>query len=166
VALLFDSVAVLLADSKGVFPQTPSVYSFLGRPAAPAGAYTELFDVNGDDRADVVSDGGDGKLYVLLNLGNGTFATAPLLSPSLLASTVSSADVNLDGRQDLIVGSTAGSLGFLLNRGNGSFHLVANSGGSLMGSGLLFPVSLDGDSRLDLLAYSGGLSIPFRNTSR
>ncbi len=138
-----SSVAVLLGKGDGTF-QTAVTYGSGGLVADSVA----VADLNGDGKPDIVvancgansnsncsSTSNSGNVAVLLNNGNGTFATAvPYLLGAFGATSVAVADVNGDNIPDLIVatGSMAGGfVGVLTGIGNGTFNaeVVYTSGG-------------------------------------
>ena len=138
-----SSVAVLLGIGDGTF-QTAVTYGSGGLIADSV----VVADLNGDGKPDIVvancgansnsncnSTGNSGNVAVLLNNGNGTFATAVTYPLGAFGATsVAVADVNGDNIPDLIVatGSMAGGfVGLLTGIGNGTFkaEVVYTSGG-------------------------------------
>jgi hypothetical protein len=121
-------------------------------------------DLNGDGMPDlaVTNHGGyamaNSSVSVLLNLGNGTFATAVDYDADQDPHSVLAADVNSDDKLDLVVGSR-NKVSVLLNQGNGTFAAgVGYDAGA-------FPLSvtaadLNGDGKPDLAAASdSGVSV-------
>ena len=105
-------------------------------------------DLNGDGSPDVAIGGAAGA-PALFNQGNGTFAAAVDLAPSVASFTVISADLNTDGRPDLVYESSA-NIRVLFNLGGGSFSSPALYGGGPFYQGI-GAGDLDGDGRPERL---------------
>lgn len=163
-AIFADSAAVLINQGRGQFAKIPTVYSF--GTGFSAGVYTDTFDTNDDGFPDLVFDQGDGQIGVLLNATDGSFSSLRISSPITIAQRMVSADWNGDGRSDMLSVSSLGSLDFLINQGNGSFAVFPNKLGSLSADARLIPVDFDSDKKIDLIAYSGGQTLSFRNVSQ
>jgi hypothetical protein len=90
-------------------------------------------------------------LEILLNRGDGTFATAdtPL---SGLTTLISVADFNRDGKLDLITPDST----VLLGNGDGTFHSIPTSTGVFQANGFLG--DFNGDGQLDLAGSMGGFN--------
>ena len=132
-------------------------------------------DLNGDSKPDLAivngcgadSACGSGAVAVLLNNGNGTFATAiSYNSMGFLASAVAVGDVNGDGKPDLVVSnacasgpvagvcSTDGSVAVLLGNGDGTFQAaVAYDTGGFSASTVVL-ADVNGDGKVDLLVLN------------
>jgi hypothetical protein len=117
----------------------------------------EAADVDGDDHLDIVVATFTGKIYILLNKGDGTFAD-PIIHPtdfSLFAMTLG--DVNGDKQTDIIVaGGIDEGIWILFNSGNGAFTALANY--QIPGYAIAVATAdMNGDDQLDiiLLQYTG-----------
>ena len=133
-------------------------------------------DLKGDGKPDLVvvnaCGGGpscsSGTVGVLLNNGNGTFATAVTYGTNgFLAQAAAVADVNGDGKPDIVVAnncasapggngscSTNGNVAVLLGNGDGTFQAAVayDSGGPLASSVAIADVN--GDGKPDLLVVN------------
>ncbi|HRI71329.1 MAG TPA: VCBS repeat-containing protein, partial [Polyangium sp.] len=78
-------------------------------------------DFNADSKPDLAVLNADSHdVSVLLNQGNGTFATKVDYGTQLYF-TVVAADLNGDGKLDLVTGGGSGGVAVMLNQGNGTF---------------------------------------------
>jgi hypothetical protein len=129
-----SGVTIWFGNGNGTF-QAGQTYSTGLAPGSLAVA-----DLNGDNKPDiVVIDGGslgsgpgtvvNGAVYVLLNNGNGTFASPQKYSVAGLPTPVAVADINGDGKADVIAGYQDASL-------NGDYHLAVflNAGNGTLGA--------------------------------
>lgn len=118
-------------------------------------------DIDGDRRADVVAmrlpgPGTDrtARPAVVLyrNVGERRFSTpTPLLPPTGYLSAMSVADFDADGRLDVAV-TDGEEVRLYRNRGAGAFESALTLAG---GGEVVTAVELDGDGRLDLVAFQG-----------
>ncbi len=145
-----NKVGVLLNTGNGTF-NTQVTYS-TGGSSSPS--YVAAADVNGDSHLDIiVSNYGSNNVGVLLNTGNGTFASQVTHSTgsSSAPSSVAIADVNGDSKLDIIVSNyNLNNVGVLLNTGSGTF---ANQLTYLTGSSSYSVAATDvnGDSYPDII---------------
>ncbi|WP_193789079.1 beta strand repeat-containing protein, partial [Zavarzinella formosa] len=102
----------------------------IGEAPARSPNFSELVDVNGDGRPDIISDNfTSGNVSVLLEGADGSFRNAPGSPFSVGEIPVSTAvgDLNGDGKPDLVIGSSTnqqqadGYVSVLLGNGDGSF---------------------------------------------
>ncbi|OOG37305.1 FG-GAP-like repeat-containing protein [Polaromonas sp. A23] len=134
-----------------------------------AGWITQLLDINGDGRSDlVVTSTGTSGLHVITGLGRGDGTFEPLVTSSLRADSFAGwitqlLDINGDGRSDLVVTST-GTSGLHvitgLGRGDGTFEpLVTNTLRADSFAGWITQLlDINGDGRSDLVVTSTGTS--------
>jgi FG-GAP-like repeat/FG-GAP repeat len=111
-----SSLFLLIGDGAGGFREAGAI--------GPAGTLSSLVtgDFNGDGKPDLAALLGAwpfGTPVVLLNQGQGHFATQPPLTVNV-ANSVVAADFNGDGRTDLVVDQCGGGAVFLSN-GDGTF---------------------------------------------
>jgi len=99
------NVSVLLNNGDGTFATISSTPSFPTYPIGNNPASISATDCNGDGKTDlVVANSGNNTVSVLLNNGDGTFATTPLSYPTgTQPYAVTTADINSDNKNDIIV---------------------------------------------------------------
>lgn len=117
-----DSISILAGNGNGTFAAAQNI--------AMSDAPTQLVaaDFNGDGKTDltVIGDalggGSDNHIYVLLNLGNATFATPVSYTLDAAATGLTVGDFNGDSSPDLAVSSYVGDdVQILINNGSGAF---------------------------------------------
>jgi hypothetical protein len=126
-------------------------------------------DFNGDGKLDLaVANFQSDNVSVLLNNGNGTFASAVNYPTDLHPQTVTTGDFNNDNKRDLAVGNFhggtgTGNLSILLGNGDGTFRAAVNYA-ALNPDGLT-AADLSGDGKLDLVAANStnGVSVLIGN---
>ena len=115
-----NSVSVLLGNGDGIF-QTQQAYAVGSNPS-----WVAVGDFNGDGHPDIVAaneGSNDNSVSVLLNNGDGTFASQSIVTLADNPSSVAVADINHDGNLDIVALSYAGSyISVLLGNGDGTFQ--------------------------------------------
>lgn len=145
----YDSVGVFLNNGNGTF--APAVYySVAGDTASVAVA-----DFNGDGKLDLASANftvSSSSVSVLINNGNGTFATKVDYTTGANSNpdSIAAGDFNGDGKPDLAVADGANNfVNVFINNGNGTFAAKADyptdSGPASVAVG-----DFNGDSKPDL----------------
>jgi len=171
IGLLFAFLLALTVCLLIVKPVWASILSF-----APAQSYSvgqDPFsvtgaDFNGDSRADLAvattnsNSSGFDDVSVLLNKGDGTFATAQGYKVGQFPNSVISADFNEDGKKDLAVANGCGSDVSVSGSCNGNVSVLSGNGDGTFGSAQFVAVGtgnvlqsvassdFDGDGNLDL----------------
>jgi uncharacterized protein (DUF2141 family) len=150
------TVGVLLGTGTGTFP-TVVTYN-----AGPSPTSIAVADVNGDSKLDLLTAATAGA-GVLLGNGDGTFKSLTTYATSTGSSPTSVvvADVNGDGKLDLLAANFGDSTaGVLLGNGNGTFQTAVTYS---IGGGnhplAIAVADVNGDSKLDLLTASSGISV-------
>lgn len=121
-----DFVAGLIwwrGRGNGTFEAFPLVSNI---PVFPDALDVAIGDLNHDQQLDVVlaSGTGDagGRITVILNMGNGTFAPPVAYESGREAASVALADFNHDARPDIVAANrTSNDVSVYLNRGDGTF---------------------------------------------
>ncbi|MGD0696242.1 MAG: FG-GAP-like repeat-containing protein [Terriglobia bacterium] len=115
------NVTVLPGNGDGTF-QNPVTYSTL------VGSFIAAGDFNGDGKPDIVvagewSDGQQTQLQILLNNGDGTFASPVTYTISGIVQALAEADLTGNHKLDLVVpcGGYSSSVSVLLGNGDGTF---------------------------------------------
>jgi hypothetical protein len=154
------TVSVLLGKGDGTF-QPAKKFTIGGDADAVAVA-----DLNGDGIPDLVvidkfGYGGDGKVFVLLGKGDGTFQPEKTSPAGPGADAVAVADLNGDGIPDIITANRGNydkpgdTVSVLLGRGDGTFrrqktfHVGADPNAVAV-------ADLNGDGRPDIITANGG----------
>ncbi len=112
----------------------------------------EMADMNADGKLDlVVAD--DGTLTILLNLGNGTFATGMKQPKSMATTNLVPADLNGDHRPDIVSlsGGQPSWIQVFMNDGTGQLNLPTNLNVATYYSDIE-AVDVDGNGHFDLVA--------------
>lgn len=139
------NVSVLLGTGTGAFASAGNFPADL----AGSAAVLTLLDYNVDGKLDVVTVGGpNGATNLLLGDGTGQLAVPIVLSGIPLAA----GDFTGDGKQDLVIAHS--QVCIYQGDGFGIYTPVAGACYS-MGSGDLTAIDLNGDAKLDLVAYGG-----------
>jgi len=156
------SVATLLGNGDGTF-QTQKEYSANGYPIQIAVA-----DFNGDGHPDVavatsgpVGTSGAG-IAILLNSGDGTFASPNTVAPGQAYYAVSTDDMNGDGKLDLVVYESYPNDAneIYLGNGDGTFSSTPiNLGTALSSLATIADINNDGAPDILLPVYNGPATI-------
>jgi hypothetical protein len=121
-----NAVSVLLNRGDGeFFPRVD--YSIGSAPNAHELPFA-LADLNGDDRPDIVAaiEGGR-QFFVLLNMGDGTFAVTAAYETISKFHGIAAGDLNGDGKPEVVVPNyRARSVSVFPNRGDGTFGTRSN----------------------------------------
>lgn len=122
-------------------------------------------DVNNDGSDDIValasnSSGTESYISVLLGKGDGTFASPTTMSVTGTVGGVVAGDFNGDGKVDLVANAfasqTSNQLLFYAGKGNGTFSAPTTTSTGSTEHLLSVPVDINGDSKLDILAFDIG----------
>ncbi len=155
------SVSVFLNNGDGTFASKVDY----GVEMGPQSVFIADLDGDGDNDLAVANAGfsGDGTVSVLLNNGDGTFASNVRYSTGFWSAAVFIADLDGDGDNDLAVANYSdlfddpfdNNVSVLLNNGDGTFrHGVDHGVGSQPRS--VFGADLDGDGDNDLAVANWG----------
>lgn len=152
-----DEIAVFLNNGNGIFANRVSYALSVG--AAPYSV--ALGDVNGDGKVDiVVANSGAHNAAVLLNTGNGAFASSVPYSTGANSSprSVALADVNNDGQLDIVVANTlAENVAVLLNLGTGAFAAATTySTGAGSAPSAVVVGDMNNDGKVDIVVANYG----------
>jgi hypothetical protein len=117
-------------------------------------------DFNNDGKLDLIVASGP-TVYVLLGVGNGTFASAQGSSgpANSVITGVHTADINADGKQDLIINGKIGTAGFvatMLGNGDGTFQAPVTTNYSGIASSSIVVADFNADGILDVALVSSG----------
>jgi uncharacterized repeat protein (TIGR01451 family) len=151
-----NNVSILLNNGDGTFAAAVNY----GVGDSPWSVFSADLD-NDSDFDLAVANSGDfpdfyGSVSILLNNGNGTFATAVNYGVGTLPKSVFSADFDGDSDFDLVVANYySDNVCILLNNGDGTFVAAVNYGaGDRPGS--VFSSDYDGDGDFDLAVANYG----------
>ena len=118
-------------------------------------------DLNNDGSEDIVALNGT-NLSVLLGNGDGTFAAPTSTTVSGTVGGFVAGDFNRDGKVDLVANVTTqqatNELLFFAGKGNGTFAAPITTNTGSTNHLLAEPVDINGDGKLDILAYDIGTS--------
>ena len=150
-----DSVTLLHGTPTGAFVDGGTCGKTLAPSAVTAG------DLNGDGQLDLVVanslvvDGGS-TVSVLVNKGNGTFATRVLYPVSAGPRAIAAVDLNGDGKLDLAVANAeSNSVSVLLGDGDAGFAAPVDHATGLKPTSIA-AADLNGDGRPDLVITNSG----------
>ena len=147
------AVSVLLSNGDGTLA-APTVYS-LGSSANPT--FITSANLNADNKPDliVVDNSNPGFVDVLINNGDGTFATPVRYAVGNTPEGVAVADLNGDNKPDLVVANNGdSSLTVLLNQGDGTF--VAQAAFTLPAAPVsITPGDFNNDTKNDVALIAG-----------
>ncbi len=153
------SVIVMLGNGDGSF-QAPNTFPGIGTGFVTGFA---VADLNGDHKPDIVVIAGSlmgsqGFMYVLLNNGDGTFASPVQYYVGTGDGNVVVGDFNNDGKIDVAVadspglgGNTQAGIAILLGNADGTFQPATFNTTTLEINGALFASDVNGDGNIDLI---------------
>ncbi len=127
-------------------------------PSGPVSGFV-VADVNKDGKPDiVVSFGGqDSAVAVILNNGDGTFATPVDYPTGAAGDALAVADFSGDGALDIVTGGDDNDLALLINKGDGTFPsqstVLSTGNGSYQ---KIVAADFNGDGILDFATYDAG----------
>jgi hypothetical protein len=168
-ALLFSLPGLVATGHAQVLSKSPFDISFAAAVnyavgSEPASVFcADLDDDNDLDLAVTNSNYYDSRVSILMNNGDGTFATAVNYGVGYSPKSVYCADLDDDTDLDLAVANSAGNVSILKNNGDGTFAGAVNYGAGNTPQSV-FCADLDGDDDLDLAVanadlFSGNISI-------
>ena len=141
-----DTLAILLQRQDGTFPPATILSGFSQSRIA-------IGDLNGDGRPDLaVTNFYGAKVFVLINNGDGTFASPVGYDVGQLPAGVTIADVNHDGKPDLITGNldqAEHSVSLLRGKGEGTFQPAVSYATDAGSSGIV-AADFNGDHFTDI----------------
>jgi hypothetical protein len=153
-------VSVLVNNGNGTFVAAPDY------PLAIYGTNIGIGDLDGDGDLDLAvasGIGNDNTVSVLLNDGDGSFATAVGYPAGMGVTSVAIGDLDGDGKGDLVVAAGTGGdvfsstvVNVLKNDGNGGFA-IASSNGVGVGPGSVVIGDMNGDGKLDVVVANAGV---------
>ena len=164
-----DKVSVLINKGDGTFAAKVDFVM--------AGSLHTVTDLNGDGKADFIWKGvdyatGNGKVSILMNKGDGTFAEKVDYATGGTLNTVT--DLNGDGADDLIAtgmdySNNTSKVSVLLNKGDGTFAAKADYATN-SSSNFVTTTDLNGDGKgdiivtgLDYTSYTSKVSVLLNN---
>ena len=155
-----NNVGVLLNLGNAMFT-AQTTYS-TGEGSSPQSV--AAMDVNGDNKLDlIVAKKGTNNVGVLLNTGNGTFASQTTYSTGEDSSpqSVTTADVNGDNKPDIVVANYhTSNVGVLFNLGNGMFTgQTTYSTGSSSEPYYVTTGDVNGDNKLDIIVANSNANV-------
>jgi hypothetical protein len=154
-ANLDRTISVLFNQGAGTFGP-PVTYALGLRPRDSL--YDVLIaDVNGDDKPDLVAEGGNDSIMVsvLLNHGDGTFEPKRDYLAGRPHVDIALGDVNADAKPDLVIAHDDCCVAVLLNGGEGSFETRREYEGVPFPGGVEIG-DLNGDGKMDIATANYG----------
>ncbi|CAF1433358.1 unnamed protein product [Adineta steineri] len=152
-----NNIGILLGDGKGNFAnQITFSTGFDSIPYSIA-----IADLNNDGKLDIaVANYGTNNVGVLLNYGNGTFATQVTFKTGINShpSSIAMNDLNTDNHMDIVVVcSGTNNIAILLGLGNGTFAIAKKYSTGNNSSPLSIVIGdFDNDNILDIAAANYG----------
>lgn len=113
-------------------------------------------DLNGDNVPDLIYASGASSIYVLINNGDGTFASAVQYTTTGQTVAATIGDFNGDSYKDVALAASSGVMSVFFNNGMGSFGARTDYTPADIPNGIT-AADFDGDGDLDL-ATTGGSS--------
>jgi hypothetical protein len=152
-----NSVSVLLGNGDGTF-QTAIDYS-TGDNTSPEAV--RLGDVSGDGKLDIVTANAStsaNNISVLMNNGNGTFASPVTFGTATHPTSIAFGDLNGDGKLDIVTANyTSNNVSVLMGNGNGTFKSAVNYDCGV-GPQTVVVADLNGDGKPDVATVNYGPS--------
>ena len=143
------ATSVYLQESDGAFTLASTTdLAVSGLTLGPHTIDPALADIDGDGDLDLLASNVQG-VSVSLNLGNGKFAPANLLTPPVRGG-MALADIDADGDLDMLT-SNGTQANVLTNNGQGVFTLASTVAVASGGVGSIIAGDIDGDGDLDML---------------
>ena len=152
-----NTVSVLLGNGDGTF-QKAIDYS-TGNNTSPEAV--RLGDVNGDGKLDIVTANAStsaNNISVLINNGNGTFATPVTFGTATHPTSIAFGDLNGDGKLDIVTANyDSNNVSVLMGNGNGTFKSAVNYDCGV-GPQTVVVADLNGDGKPDVATVNYGPS--------
>ena len=147
---LTNSVSVLINTGVGLYAD-PVTYSLPSSPQTVG-----IADINGDSHPDVVVAGGlssgYGRVFVLMNNGDGTLAAPVSYDQPTGARDLALGDVNGDGRPDVVTANAAGNqVAVMLTNADGTLGSATTYAAGTNPTGVAI-ADLTGDGHSDIVA--------------